>query len=437
MYGKLSRRADELRETLIACRRDLHKYAETGWLEMRTASLVAGKLHDLGYEVLMGPDVCKPDARMGVPSNDILDRHYEWAKIHGADSRFLPCTKDGFTGVIGILRCGEGPVVAMRFDMDALHVLEEEGTSHKPAREGFSSVTKGIMHACGHDGHVTIGLGTASLLSEIKSQLSGTIKLIFQPAEEGVQGAKSIVAHGHLDDADYVMGSHLLPSADGEYHICPGLAGTLATTKLNAFFSGKSAHAGLCPQDGKNALLAAATAVLNIHALPRHKDGTSRVNVGVLHAGTARNVICDHARLELEVRGQTQEINSYLEQYTRNILQCAAAMHGCTLKTEVMGSASSVECTENFAERIRTVCKNKLQMNVIEPYDIGFSEDFACMTQRAIENGKMACFTGIQIPCTASLHNNQFDFDENALTIGVKYYTGIVWDLLGKSSDIR
>ena len=111
--------------------------------------------------------------------------------------------------MIGILRCGEGPTVAMRFDIDALGVFEEHDPSHRPAKEGFNSVNEGFMHACGHDGHATIGLGVAKVLMSIKDQLHGTVKLIFQPAEEGVRGAKSIVDNGHLDGVDYLIGSHV------------------------------------------------------------------------------------------------------------------------------------------------------------------------------------------------------------------------------------
>lgn len=435
MYEKLAKRADEITEDLKIFRRDLHKHAETGWLEMRTASLVARKLTDLGYEVLMGVDVCKDEERMGLPPKEVLEQHYQWAVEHGADTELVKNTRGGFTGVIGILHCGEGPVVAMRFDMDALGVVEADDEEHRPYKEDFISMTPGMMHACGHDGHTTIGLGTAALLMEMKEQLSGTVKLIFQPAEEGVRGSNSIVEHGHLDDVDYVMGTHLTASEDENCYICPGLAGTFATTKLDVLFKGKPAHAGVSPNLGKNAMLAAATAVLNLQAIPRHGSGDSRVNVGTLHAGSGRNVVCDRAKLELEVRGETTEVNDYMENYAREILKGAALMHGCEMETKKMGSAASIECTSEFTEHIKNVCVKKLHMEVRDPGDMGGSEDFAYMTKRVIEKGGQACFTGIQIPCAAPFHNSCFDFDERALAMGVKYYTGMVWDLLGKGVD--
>ncbi|MCD8122994.1 MAG: amidohydrolase [Clostridiales bacterium] len=432
MYGKLKARAEELSGELVACRRDLHQFAELGWMEMRTSSLVAARLTEWGYEVITGRDVCLDEARMGLPAKEVLDEHYEWAVAHGADLRFVEKTRGGFTGVVGILHCGEGKTVAMRFDMDALPVFEKTDTAHRPRMEEFASCTDGVMHACGHDGHTTIGLGVARVLSEIREELSGTIKLIFQPAEEGVRGARSIVEHGHLDRVDYVLGSHLTASDDGKCHICPGMAGTFATTKLDAVFTGRAAHAGVAPEQGNNAMLAAATAVLNIQAIPRHGQGESRVNVGVLRAGTGRNVICDRAKLEIEVRGQTTEVNAYMEAYTRNILQASAMMHQCKLAVDVMGSSAAIECTPELVERIRQVCTDDLAIDVNEPSDMGGSEDFAYMTRHVISQGGMACFTGIQIPCAGVFHSAGFDFDERALPLGVAYYTGVVWNLLGR-----
>lgn len=431
--NQLTNRIHALQDELIAYRRDFHKYAETGWLEMRTASLIASKLTQLGYEVLTGKAVCDESSRMSVPSQNVLDAHYQWALSHGADPNFLPHVKDGFTGVIGILHCGEGPVVALRFDMDALGVLEDETPTHTPFQEGFSSISKGVMHACGHDVHMSIGLGVATVLSEQKEQLSGTIKLIFQPAEEGVRGAKSIVAKGHLDDVDYIFASHVLPSPDTQIHICPGISGTLATSKFNATFTGSPAHAGLSPQSGNNALLAAATAVLNLHAIPRHSEGASRINVGTLHAGTDRNVICSTAKMELEVRGTTEKINTYMEQSVRNILTSSAMMHHCTLQLELAGHAPSIQSSKELADWVRTICIEKLSLHATLPCDMSFSEDFACMTQRVLANNKQACFTGIQVPCSASLHSNHFDVSEDCLSVGVLYYTGVILELLANS----
>ena len=425
----LDKRIEEIQEELIQWRRDLHKYAEPGWMEMRTSSRIAGFLKECGYEVLAGRQVCLESARMGLPTEEALEEHYRWAREHGADLQYLEDTRGGFTGVIGILHCGEGPVTALRFDMDALGVFENK-EDHFPAEQGFASCTDGVMHACGHDGHMAIGLGTAKVLARMKDRIHGTVKVLFQPAEEGVRGAKAMVEHGHLDGVDYVLGSHLSASTDGECHVSPGKAGTFATTKLDVVFTGKASHAGISPQEGRNAMLAAATAVLNLQGIPRHQMGTSRVNVGTLHAGTGRNVICDRAKLEMEVRGETTEINTYMENYARRIIKSAAGMHDCSVEIQTVGSADAIVCSEELTEKIRKICKEKLNLSVIQPTDLGGSEDFAYMTSRVISRGGQACFAGIDVPCAGPFHSSGFDFDERALKLGVKYYCGVVLELL-------
>lgn len=169
IYEQITKMADEMSGDLTTQRRDFHKFAEKGWFEMRTSSIIARRLTDMGFdEVLVGDQVCKKEARMGVPSDEELEAQYERAVAQGADPEFVPFTKGGMTGVVGILHCGEGPTVAMRFDIDALGVIEEKDASHRPANEGFGSVNEGFMHACGHDGHATIGLGVAKVLMSIR-----------------------------------------------------------------------------------------------------------------------------------------------------------------------------------------------------------------------------------------------------------------------------
>ncbi|MBQ2401326.1 MAG: amidohydrolase, partial [Lachnospiraceae bacterium] len=165
MYEKIVQTADSITEELVGIRRDFHKYAESGWFEMRTSSIIARKLTEMGVdEVLVGEQVCKRESRMGVPEEAALEKSYQRAVEQGGDPEFLPYTKGGMTGVIGIIKCGEGPTVAMRFDIDALGVIEDQDDGHRPAAEGFASVIYGMIHACGHDAHASIGLGVAQTL---------------------------------------------------------------------------------------------------------------------------------------------------------------------------------------------------------------------------------------------------------------------------------
>ncbi|MBE6960909.1 MAG: amidohydrolase [Ruminococcaceae bacterium] len=424
---------DGMEKELVACRRDFHLHAESGWFEMRTSSLIARRLTELGYEVLVGEQVCKSDARMGLPSEEALEAHYQKALTQGADPEFVVPTRGGHTGVIGIMKCGEGPTVAMRFDIDALGVIEDAGDEHRPAHEGFGSMNPGMMHACGHDGHATIGLGVARVLASLKDELHGTFKLIFQPAEEGVRGAKSIVENGHLDGVQYFLGSHvggLRPGDPGM--IAPGSYGSLATTKYDVVFRGRSAHAGAAPHVGKNVMLAAATAVLNLYSIPRHGKGITRINVGTLNAGSGRNVIADEAKMEIEVRGENTEINQYVSDYAVSVLENAAKMHGCTCEIKLMGAADSLSSDRELAERVGKICQEKLNIPVCAQLMIrgGGSEDVSYMMNRVQEQGGQATFMRILSQQYAPAHNRRFDFDEVVLSNAVKIFCAAVYDIL-------
>ena len=431
MKATVIRMAEEMLPEMSLQRRDFHKHAESGWFEMRTSSIIARRLTQLGYEVLVGEAVCDRAARMGVPSDERLEKHYEWAAAHGADPEFLPATRGGMTGVIGLLRCGEGPTVAMRFDIDALGVNESADPEHLPAREGFASINPGAMHACGHDGHATIGLGVAKVLMAIREHLHGTVKLIFQPAEEGVRGAKSIVEKGHLDGVDFVLGNHIngmIPNAP-EAKAVAGVYSSLATTKLDAIFHGRAAHAGARPNEGRNALLAAATAVMNLNAIPRHNAGTTRINVGTLHAGSGRNVIADTAVMELEIRGANTAINEYMTEYATRILEAAAQMHGCTCEVKLMGAAEALKSDKALADRMEKVCTD-LSLPFTPTTAGGGSEDFSYMMNRVQTRGGQAVFFRSCCNITGGAHNVRFDFEEDVMVTGVKLFCGAALELM-------
>lgn len=434
MNSEFLERTAALAPELTRIRQDFHKYAETGWQEMRTSSLIARRLIELGYEVLVGRQVCKEESRMGVPSEEVLHACYLRAKEQGADPEFLEKVKDGYTGVIGILRAGEGPVYGMRFDIDALGVYESQEESHRPAREGFASVNTGSMHACGHDGHAAVGLGTAQILMAFRDQVQGTVKLFFQPAEEGVRGAKSIVDAGHLDDVEILLGSHVsdIRAARGEEaDIIPGAGGSLATTKLDAVFHGQAAHAGGSPQEGNNAMLAMATAILNLQAIPRHGGGATRINVGRAEAGSGRNVIADIAFMELEIRGATTPLNEYMETYARRILQSAADMHGCSVEIKVMGAANSLESSPELMAALQEVAPRcGLRSTSFLRTLSGGSEDFSYMMNRVQERGGVATFFQLLTPEAGPGHSRTFDIEEEKLVNGVRAFAGYV--LYGK-----
>lgn len=434
VFETIKTMAEDMEDTLIAKRRDFHKYPELCWQEMRTTSLIAKELSILGYELLLGQDLYDPIDRLGVPSEDTLDAAYERAKQQGADPAFLPYTKGGMTGVVGILRCGEGPTVGMRFDIDALPVTETKDAGHFPYEQGFLSANDGAMHACGHDGHAAIGLGVAKILAAVKDSLHGTVKLIFQPAEEGVRGAKPMVQNGLLDGVDYLLGAHIdgRKPEDAGNALIPASYGALATRKYDVYYHGVAAHAGALPHMGKNALLAAAAAVVNLNAIPRHGDGVSRINVGTFVAGSGLNVIADSAYMGVEVRGGTTEINQYMIQYADKILDHCAAMYGCTCEKKIVGEAEGLESDLDFAEKIRTTCREKMGMAVSDTLTtISFgSEDFSFMMNAVQQKGGKATFMRVLSDVKSVAHNDHFDFSEDCLVEGVKAFCAVAADLL-------
>lgn len=427
---------EEIQPDLTALRRDFHHYPETGWLEMRTSAVIAKRLTELGYRVLTGRDVCQEGARLGVPAQEELEAHAQRALEQGAPQAYLTQDmREGYTGVIGILECGEGPTLAMRFDIDALGMCECEAQSHRPRAEGFASENPGMMHACGHDGHAAIGLGIAQILMAHREELHGTVKLLFQPGEEGARGAGAMVAKGHLDDVDVFIGSHIAPTEsldDGD--VTAGTWGSLATVKYDVTFLGEAAHAGGYPEKGHNALLAAASAVLALHAIPRHSGGQSRVNVGTLHAGTGRNVVPDRATMQLEVRGETTEINTFMEESALAVCRGAAMMQGCVLETTVMGRAEGQHSDLALIERIGDVVRRDLphlRLSSEQNARNWGSEDISLMMNRVQAHGGLATYMRVMTPMAGAQHTVTFDFDEAVLGKSVAVFCAAALDILG------
>ena len=420
----------------IALRRDIHRHPETGWFEMRTSAIIHQRLAALGYTVLTGSRAVAPDSRMGVPDDAALRAHARAVEnTEGTPLAFLTDEmRGGLTGAVGILHCGPGPVVGLRFDIDALPMTERTDPEHRPAREGFASQTPGVMHACGHDAHAAIGLGVAQVLSALRDQLHGTVKLFFQPAEEGARGARAMAAAGQADDVDYFIGSHVAPAGsldDGD--VTAGTWGSLATSKLDVTFTGEAAHAGGFPEQGRNALLAAASAVLAMHAIPRHSGGQSRVNVGTLHAGGGRNVIPDRAFLQAEVRGETTEINAYMEQQARAACHVAAEMQGCGCEITLAGQAEGQCSDPALIRRIADIVARDLPELTLSSEQNARnwgSEDISILMNRVQTHGGLATYMRVMTPMAGAQHTTSFDMDEKVIGRSVEVFCAAVLDLM-------
>ncbi len=409
--------AQALREEMTARRRNLHQHPETGWTEFRTASMVIKELRQLGYEVSFGAEVVDEASMMGVPSVAELEQYMARAVSEGADPELVKQMAGGKTGVVAVLRSGKpGKTVAFRFDMDCNDVEEERGAGHRPAQEGFASCHTKAMHACGHDGHVTIGLAAAKLIAANREQLAGTVKLIFQPAEEGVRGAYAMVNAGVVDDVDYLFGGHIGFKATADNALITMTDGFLATTKLDAVFKGVSAHAGAAPEQGKNALLAAAQAAISLNTISRHSQGSSRINVGVLNAGTGRNVVPDIASLKLETRGATTEINNFMVREARRMLEACAAMYDVQLQVSMAGAAPACLADKELGHEVAELAKAKCSYEqVLEYVDMGGSEDCGYFMERVQQKGGQALYMMYGTQIAAGHHNSHFDFHEDCM----------------------
>ena len=431
---KIMTLADEMQADMVKCRRDLHRHPEPGWTEFRTAAKVAACLTELGYEVKTGSDVIAPDSMMGVPDAEKLAAEQERAIKEGADPAWVQKMTGGLTGVMGVMQFSEdGPVVGIRFDMDSNDVQETAEPEHKANREGFASCHAGAMHACGHDGHTTVGLALAKLLAGLKNQLKGTVKLCFQPAEEGVRGAHAMVESGLVDDVDYMLGAHFGFKMRHTGSVACNVTGFLATSKFDAHFTGVPAHAGAAPEQGKNALLAAACAALNLHAISRHSAGASRINVGRLDAGSGRNVIGDKALLSLETRGATSEINAYMEKEAERIIKAAAFMYDVEVDIKKVGGAAGGSNSPELAAFLEKEA-NRLGIfkEVVGTCPFGASEDFSYFMERVQLHGGQAAYMMIGADLAAGHHDSHFDFDERALGYSLKMMGCTVCDLLTK-----
>lgn len=432
MYKKMFKYIDEIQDEVINIRRDFHRYPETAWNEYRTVSLIARILDDLGFEIYLGKDVIDQESRMGLPNKGTMHNEYNRALNQGADRRFIEPLEGGFTGLVAEMELNdEGINLGFRFDMDAITIDESKSTNHLPYKEEFSSFNEGIMHSCGHDAHASIGIGIAKVLVKIKNELKNIkkIKFIFQPAEEGVRGAKSMVEKGVLDDLDYLFASHIGMIDSGSL-VC-GCNGFLSSTKIDARFKGESAHAGGDPNKGNNALMGACNASLNIMGIPRHKDGITRVNVGKLKAGSGRNIIPQDAFMMIETRGQTNEVNEYVKEKVINILRSSALMYDLDLDINIVGEAISCDSNSELAEVIYDLANDiALFENVIkEDNRLKGSEDFTYMLKRMEERKKKAIYMIIGSNTKGGHHNSKFDIYEEDMIKAIKLYLSIIYKM--------
>lgn len=413
-----------LEQQLISLRREFHKYPEPGWCEFRTTARIIQELTDAGIPVRWGKELHSGDNMPGLPREHVLEQAWQRAAEQtGLQDLLLPM-KGGYTGCIAEIQGAfPGKTTVLRVDIDACELEECKDASHIPARLGFASSDPRCMHACGHDAHAAIGIGAAKLLWQQKDELHGKVYVLFQPAEEGLRGAASMCKAGLLQGCDILIGLHVglrdLPVGT----VAASCTGFLSSAKLDAVFHGKAAHAGLCPELGRNALAAGAKAVLDLLALPEKYDGLCRVNVGTFHGGSGRNVIPAEARLTIETRSDRPEQNARLEADVRSICAAAAAAYGCRAEILPMGGANGAECDASLAAAVAEILSDMPQVSRVLPsVSFGGSEDITTMMRTVQQHGGKAAELLIGMPLTAPHHSADFDTDEKVIPLGAEIF---------------
>ena len=371
--------AEALSPRLISWRRDLHQHPELGFQETRTAALIAEELEALGLEV-----------RRGV----------------------------GKTGVVALLHGGKpGPTVMLRADMDALPIQE---ISDAP----YASQTPGVMHACGHDGHVTIGLGAATLLARHAEELPGQVLFVFQPAEEGDGGARAMVEDGALADPkpDAAFGLHLwnqIPAGRVVAQAGPLMA---AGDVIRITVHGKGGH-GALPHEAVDAIAVAGqvlSALQTIVSRNVNPQETAVLSIGTVHGGKAFNVIADKVELQGTIRTFSPAVRETVLTRLRVLLDGITSGMGATYELAIENVAAAVVNDEAIAETARAAAVEVVGATAVAWHPpLMVSEDFSEF-QRLVP----ACYlllgsSNPELGLDAPHHNPRFDFDERMLPVGV------------------
>lgn len=412
---RLTAQAKDLQPWLVEIRRYFHRHPELGWQEVETTRRIEDELQTMGYHTISGADLLGRTQRLGLSS--------------------VPVPGEGDTGCLAVFDTGrEGPTVCLRVDIDALPIPEAD-TDHNPASEGWASATRGVMHACGHDGHIAIGLGTAKILAPFVKSGRGILKLLFQPAEEGGRGAHSVAEAGWLDDVDLFLTLHIglgVPSGS----LAPAVDGFLSTKKYAVDLSGRAAHAGKNPELGRNALLAACQIVTGLHMLAQSSRNGVRVNVGLLNSGTAMNVVPQRAYFEFEIRAGDDETLEDLDHRCRRLINATAQAHEVDSEVILRGAANEWRNSPDLVSWIEEVNQVTGAFPKMLPhFSFGASEDATVLARKVAEHGGRAAILVLGANLSDQHHRPHFDFDDDVLWRGVALMGGLVTSAMEMATD--
>jgi amidohydrolase len=377
----LKAEAAKLAADLVAWRRELHRYPELGFEERRTAGFVTDRLEQLGLELKTGV---------------------------------------GITGVLGLLRAPRpaGPAVLLRADMDALPIHEVEG------RE-YGSTIEGRMHACGHDGHMAMLLGAATMLASRRDELRRDVLFCFQPAEEGQGGAEKMIGDGVMDwvEVGSVYALHLwTPFDHGTVHVRSGPI-MAAQDEFTAWILGRGGH-GAQPHRAADPIVAAAQAIGALQTIvSREVDPLKAavVSVGALHGGHACNVIPEEVRMEGTLRAFDDGVRSLLRERVAAVLEDAARAGGCRSEFELRPGFPATVNDAVAAELVRDVAREVVgEANVRETPPLTPAEDFSYFLQERPGAFVLVGAGNTERGITAPHHSPQFDIDESVLPLGAE-----------------
>jgi amidohydrolase len=397
---RIAQAAESLRPQLIALRRDFHMHPELSNREERTSRIVAERLRALGLE----------DVKTGV----------------------------GKYGVTALLRGARpGAVVAVRADMDALPVQDVNNVPYK-------SQVAGVKHACGHDAHTTVELGVAEVLSKMKGEIKGTIKFIFQPAEEGAPageegGARLMIKEGAMENPrpSAIFGLHTLPSIEAgqiAYHSGPAMA---SSDRFFITIRGKSSH-GAQPHAGVDAVVVAAECVTALQTIRSRRIDPQEplvISVGQIQGGTRYNIIAGEVKMEGTMRALSEEVRQRAQALMKETLQSITAAYGATFELKFDEGAAVTfnepRLVEETLPMMRRVVGDK---NVLSIKPFMPAEDFSYFQK--VSPG-FYYFLGVGNRAkgiTAGWHTPDFDIDEESLVVGVKVMSNVLLDYLERNA---
>lgn len=368
-------------EELRQMRRNLHKIPELGLKEYKTSAYIREKLTSFGITELE-----------------------TWLE----------------TGVVAVIRGkGKGQAVAFRADMDALPVTEQTGCD-------FTSEHVGCMHACGHDGHVTVLLGFAKYLQEHKDELENDVVLIFQPAEEGPGGAQLLVDAGLFEKHPVrcIIGCHIFPQVPQGKVACRKGAMMARNGEVDVHIYGESAH-GAQPQLGHDAVLAAGAVITGLHTILSRNVSpldSGVLTFGAIHGGEACNIIAKEVKLEGTMRAFSDEAYETMTKRVQEVASGIAAGYGCKGEAVFRHMYRVVDNDPKLVELLQEVAGDNYEET--PPYML--AEDFSLYLQKV---PGMFFFLGsgnAEKGYTHSLHSAQFQFDEEILALGVETYAKLL-----------